>query len=252
VLSTTRGSIRRNKSPKEPARLEDKKHVDAGQGRKGSPAKELEKRILFASKASESLRNLESEILGSTDGVRRDSSPRDKRSVRSKDTTRMEPGPTKPGRSNARRNDSPEDSIPAMSKDSEHADGMGKKDSPGKKSEKRTLFVSQTEEASESLRYPESNESTSEDSVTQGRTESSDRYPEPVINNSTMERMMAKGCIETVGEVKKRCGKWKNADGNTARRSKDHQTYTGIYYGNRQTRYEMMKQVWVVQWMRAG
>jgi hypothetical protein len=77
---------------------------------------------------------------------------------------------------------------------------MGKKDSPGKKSEKRTLFVSQTEEASESLRYPESNESTSEDSVTQGRTESSASYAEPVTSVNTMEGSMAKGCIEPVDE----------------------------------------------------
>ena len=110
--------------------------------------------------------------LDSTDSARRGSSPMDKKPARSKDTSRMESGPMKPGRSDARRNGFPEDSIPAMSKDSDHADGMGKKDSPGKKSEKRTLFVSQTEETSESLCYPESNESMSEDSVTQRRTES--------------------------------------------------------------------------------
>ena len=180
--------------------MEDKERVEAGQGRKGSPRKELEKRILFASEASESLRNSESEGLGSTDGVRRESSPMDQRSARSKYTMRMDSGPTKPGRSDARRNSSPEDSIPAMSKDSDQADGMGKKDSPGKKSEKRTLFVSQTEETSESLRYPESNESTSEDSVTQGRTESSANSADPVTSVSITEQSMAKGCIEPVDE----------------------------------------------------
>jgi hypothetical protein len=106
--------------------MEDKERVDAGQGRKGSPGKEFGKEfgkcILFASKASESLRNSESEGLGSTD--------------------------------DARRSGSPEDSKPARSNDRNHVDSMGKKDFPGKKSEKRTLFVSQTEETSESLRYP--------------------------------------------------------------------------------------------------
>jgi hypothetical protein len=70
--------------------------------------------------------------LGSTDGTRRDSSPTDKRSARSKDIMQMDPGPTKPRRSDARRNGSPEDSKHAMSKDSDHADGMGQKDAPGK------------------------------------------------------------------------------------------------------------------------
>ena len=66
------------------------------------------------------------------------------------------------------------------------------------KLEKRTLFASQTEEASESLRYPESEKSTSEDSVTQGRTELSDKRTEPVTSDNTTEQSMAKGCIETV------------------------------------------------------
>src|SRR5208282_1913231 len=60
----------------------------------------------------------------------------------------------------------------------------GRKDSPRQKSEKRTLFASQKEEASESLRYPESEGSASEDSVIQEGTEQS----------------MAKGCIETVDD----------------------------------------------------
>jgi hypothetical protein len=75
--------------------------------------------------------------------------------------------------------------------------GQGEKDSLVKKSEKRTLFVSQTEETSESLRYPESNESTPEGSVIQGRTETSDLISEPV---STTEQSMAKRCIEPVDE----------------------------------------------------
>ena len=69
--------------------------------------------------------------------------------------------------------------------------GQGRKDSPRKELEKRTLFASQTEEASESLRYPESEESVSEDSVTQERTEQS----------------MAKGCIEIVADRMRRIRK---------------------------------------------
>ena len=41
--------------------------------------------------------------------------------------------------------------------------GQRRNDSPGKELEKRTLFASQTEDASESLRYLESEKSTSED-----------------------------------------------------------------------------------------
>jgi len=58
--------------------------------------------------------------------------------------------------------------------------GQGRKDSL----EKRTLFASQTKEALESLRYPESKRSTSEDNVTQKET----------------EQAMAKGCIGTVDD----------------------------------------------------
>jgi hypothetical protein len=75
-------------------------------------------------------------------------------------------------RRSARRNKSPKDKEPPQLEDVECVEaGEGGKDSPGKQSEKRTLFASQTEEAPESLRYPESEKSTSEDSVTQGRTE---------------------------------------------------------------------------------
>jgi hypothetical protein len=123
---TTKRSIRKAPKDKEPTQSKVMECVDdTGQGRKNSPRKELEKRILFASEASESLRNLESEGSGSTDGVRRDSSPMDR----------------KPARSNNRN----------------HADDMGRKDSPGKTSEKRTLFVSQTEETSALPRVKEVN-----------------------------------------------------------------------------------------------
>ena len=78
-------------------------------------------------------------------------------------------------------------------------DGIGKEenDAPVQKLGKRTLFASQMEEASESLCYPESEKSTSEDSVTQGRMELSEKHTEPVTNDN-MEHTMAKGCIETV------------------------------------------------------
>ena len=72
--------------------------------------------------------------------------------------------------------------------------GQGRKDSL----EKRILAASQTAEAPESLRYPESRRSTSEDSVTQERTELSEKRTEPVTNDDTTEQPMAKGCIETV------------------------------------------------------
>ena len=104
-----------------------------------------------------------------------------------KELAKPEFGPRKHGRLNAgRRNNSAEDRKPARSKDTNHADGTGKgrKDTPVQKLEKRTLFASQTEEASESLCYPESEESTSADDVTQEETEQS----------------MAKGCIETVDD----------------------------------------------------
>jgi hypothetical protein len=51
--------------------------------------------------------------------------------------------------------------------------------------EKRTLAVSQTEEAPESLRYPESGRSTSEDSVTQKETELSEKHSETVDSDDT-------------------------------------------------------------------
>jgi hypothetical protein len=128
-------------------------------------------------------------------------------------------GPTKPGQTDAgKRYSSAEDAIPARSKDSNHAEGKGNKNTPvqelekargtielsttgqGRKDslEKRTLFTSLKEEVLESLRYPESKESTSEDSVTQEETEISDNCTEPVTSDDTTEQPMAKGCIETV------------------------------------------------------
>jgi hypothetical protein len=94
--------------------MEDKERVDASQGRKSSPGKEFGKSILFASEASESLRNSESEGLDSTDGARRDSSPMDMKSG---------------SLDGIRRNGSLKDSILARSNDRNHADGMGKRDS---------------------------------------------------------------------------------------------------------------------------
>jgi hypothetical protein len=94
--------------------------------------------------------------------------------------------------------------IPAQPDDMNYADETGQKrdsESPlRKKFEKRTLFVSQKEEASESLRYPESKESTSKDSATQGRTESSEGRTEPVTSNDLTEQSMPKGCIRTVAD----------------------------------------------------
>jgi ribonuclease HI len=93
----------------------------------------------------------------------------------------------------------PKDKEPTQWKDMECVDNTGqeRKDSPRTEFEKRTLFVSQKEETSESLCYPESKESISEDRVTPGRTEPSDSCTEPVTNNSTAETSMAKGSIET-------------------------------------------------------
>ena len=71
--------------------------------------------------------------------------------------------------------------------------GQGRKDSL----EKRILAASQMAEAPESLRYPESRRSTSEDSVTQKETELSEKRTEPVTSDNTMEPM-AKVYIETM------------------------------------------------------
>ena len=94
----------------------------------------------------------------------------------------------------ARRSKSPR--MPTRSKGTKGVDGtgQGRKDSL----EKRTLAASQTAEAPESLRYPESRRSTSEDSVTQEETELSEKRTEPVTSDDTTEQPMAKGCIETV------------------------------------------------------
>jgi hypothetical protein len=85
--------------------------------------------------------------------------------------------------------------MPTRTKGTKGVDGtgQGRKDSL----EKRILAVSQTEEAPESLRCPESRRSTSEDSVTQKETELSEKRAEPVNSDDIMESM-AKGCIEIV------------------------------------------------------
>ena len=153
---------------------------------------------------------------GQTDASRRNSSAEDRKPGRSNASRRNGSAEErKPGISDAgRRNGSAEDRKPARSKDTDHAEGKGRKapvqelekargtiaalattegstrrsKSPkmptrskgtkgvdgtgqGRKDslEKRTLAASQTAEAPESLRYPESRRSTSEDSVTQGR-----------------------------------------------------------------------------------
>ena len=59
------------------------------------------------------------------------------------------------------------------------------------------LAASQTEEAPESLRYPESRRSTSEDSVTQEEAELSEKRTEPATSDNNTEPM-AKACIEPV------------------------------------------------------
>ena len=83
--------------------------------------------------------------------------------------------------------------MPTRAKDTKGVNdtGQGRKDSL----EKRTLTASQTTEAPESLRCPESRRSTSEDSVTQKETELSDKRTEPVTNDNT-EQPMAKDCIK--------------------------------------------------------
>ena len=72
--------------------------------------------------------------------------------------------------------------------------GQGRKDSL----EKRTLAASQTAEAPESLRCPESRRSTSEDSVTQKEAEQSEKRTESAISDDTTEQSMAKVYIELV------------------------------------------------------
>ena len=79
-----------------------------------------------------------------------------------------------------RRSKSPR--MPTRSKDTKGVDGtgQGRKDSL----EKRTLAASQTAEAPESLRCPESRRSTSEDSVIQEEAELSEKRIESAINDN--------------------------------------------------------------------
>ena len=67
-----------------------------------------------------------------------------------------------------------------------HANDTDKrrKNAPMQKLKKRTLFASQKKKASESLRYPESKESISEDNMTQ----------------EEMKQSMVKDCIEIVDD----------------------------------------------------
>jgi hypothetical protein len=109
ALSTTKGLTQINKSPKDKGltQLKDRKCVWIILAKGGwilpERNSESEKRILFASEAPESLRNSEPEGSGSTDGVRRNSSHTD--------------------------------TIPARSKNPDHADntGKGRKDPPPQK-----------------------------------------------------------------------------------------------------------------------
>ena len=75
--------------------------------------------------------------------------------------------------------------IPTRSKDTKGVDGtgQGRKDSL----EKRTLAASQTTETPESLRYPESRRSTSEDSMTQEEAELPEKRTESVISDNDEE-----------------------------------------------------------------
>jgi hypothetical protein len=93
-----------------------------------------------------------------------------------------------------KRNKSPK--VPTRSEDKKGVDDTDqrRKDS----SRKPTLFASQTKEAPESLHYPESRRSTSENSVIQKETELSEKRTEPITSDDTMEQPMAKGCIETI------------------------------------------------------
>lgn len=71
---------------------------------------------------------------------------------------------------------------------------QGRKDSL----EKRTLAASQTAEAPESLRYPESRKLISEDNVIQGRMKLSKKRIELVISDNIMNQSMIKDYIEIV------------------------------------------------------
>ena len=90
-----------------------------------------------------------------------------------------------------RRSKSPR--MPTRTKDVDGT-GQGRKDSL----EKRILAASQTAEASESLRCPESRRSTSEDSVTQEEGELPEKHTESAISDDTMEQSMAKVYIGSI------------------------------------------------------
>ena len=148
---------------------------------------------------------------GQTDTGSRNSPAEDRKPARSKDTDHADATGYKDKDSvkdtargaiatlattdgSARRSKSPR--MPTRSKGTKGVDGtgQGRKDSL----EKRILAASQTAEAPESLRCPESRRSTSEDSVTQEEAELSEKRTEPATSDNITEQPMAKGCIETV------------------------------------------------------
>ena len=117
-----------------------------------------------------------------------------------KELAKLELGPMKHGKSDVGRRNSPaKDKKPARSKDTNHANDIDKerKNAPVQKSKKRILTISQMEKVSESLYYPESKKSISEDNVIQGRMELSEKHIEFVINDNT-KQSMTKDCIEIV------------------------------------------------------
>ena len=139
---------------------------------------------------------------------RRNSSTEDRKPARSKDTNHADAtgykdqDPVKDTTRGAiatlatmdgstRRSKSPR--MPTRTKDVDGI-GQGRKDSL----EKRILIASQTAEASESLRCPESRRSISEDSVTQEEAELSEKRIESVISDDTTKQSMTKVYIEPV------------------------------------------------------
>ena len=145
---------------------------------------------------------------GILDTGRRNSSAEDRKPARSKDTNHADAtgykdqDPVKDTIRGAittlamtdgstRRSKSPR--MPTRMKDVDDTD-QERKDSL----EKRILTTSQTAKASESLRYPESRKSTSEDNVTQEETELPEKRTESAINDDIMEQSMMKVYIESV------------------------------------------------------
>ena len=86
--------------------------------------------------------------------------------------------------------------MPTQAKGTKDMDDTGqeRKDSL----EKCILAASQTTKAPESLRYPESRRSTSEDNVTQKEAELSEKRTEPVTNDDNTKQSITKDCIEII------------------------------------------------------